>query len=72
MKRLQKVVALALVVAVMMIGSSAVFAAPTNGAMQATQHSANPNIIQHFLDLLGAIWGGAIWGGAIWSGAIWG
>jgi hypothetical protein len=70
MKKLQKLVALVLVVAVMMIGSSAVFAAPTNGAAQATQHSANSTLFQHFQELLTAIWGTAIWGGdgtAIWG-----
>src|SRR6266581_1108240 len=76
MKRMAKVTVV-IVLALALCQSA--MAAPTQGAYMATTNSSNLGLFDHFLGLLGAIWGdpnhGAIWclgNGSADSGAIWG
>ncbi len=62
MKNLVKVVA---VVVLALALCQTAMAAPTQGAYMATANSGNLGLFDHFLQLLGAIWGD---NGAIWSG----
>ena len=67
MRKMHKVVAVALVVAALAMVQPAVFAAPSDsGVVNATSHTANTSLFDRFMDLLAAVWGGgkaAVWGG---------
>ncbi len=74
MKKLVKVVAVALVLATLCMNASTVMVAPINGASHASERAMG-----RFAAIWAAIWGGhaAIWGGhaAVWGGghaAVWG
>ena len=73
MKRMTKV---AVILAALTIGQSAVFAAPVQGANMASGRAAGDGIYNRLLNVLAAIWGdnAAVWGGnganhaAVWGG----
>jgi len=75
MRKMHKIVAVALVVAALAMIQPAVFAAPSDsGVMNATSHSSSTGLFGRFMELLAAIWGGgpghgaAIWGGGCRTG----
>lgn len=65
MKKLVKVVAVALVLATLCMNASTVMAAPVNGASHASENSA----FARFMGYFAAVWGAAVWGG---NAAVWG
>ena len=74
MKKMARVAVVAVILATLCIGQSAVMAAPIRGAEMANSHAANSGIFERFASLLTALWGGgntALWGGgktALWGG----
>ncbi len=72
MKKMARVAVVAVILATLCIGQSAVMAAPVRGAEMANSHAANSGIFERFVNALAALWGGhaALWGGhaALWGG----
>ena len=76
MKKMARVAVVAVILATLCIGQSAVMAAPIRGAQMANSQAADRGIFERFANALAALWGTALWGGhaALWGGhaALWG
>ncbi len=77
MKRMAKVVMVAVILAALTIGQSTLMAAPIRGAETAAARSNGSGLFEHLLNLLAAVWGGggghaAVWGGGGGHAAVWG
>ncbi len=80
MKRMAKVVMVAVVLAALTIGQSGLMAAPVRGAEMAATRSHRSGFFSHIFSILAAVWSGghaAVWSGdgatfgtdaAVWSG----
>jgi hypothetical protein len=56
MKKMARVVMVAVVLAALTIGQSAVFAAPTRGVQTAAAHAKGSGLFAHILSSLAAVW----------------
>ena len=57
MKKMARVVMVAVVLAALALGQSAVFAAPVRGAQTAAGHANGQGLFAHILGALTAVWG---------------
>ncbi len=74
MKKMARVAVVAVILATLCIGQSAVMAAPIRGAQMANSHAVSRGIFERFANALAALWGAALWGGDGNNGhaALWG